>query len=66
MVISILSLIAGIGLGLIISGVTMNKVRQKKEKKPEFIKDYTKPQEQDYFSKDDIPRSIIDYYKKNK
>ena len=66
MIIALLSLIAGIGLGLIISGITLNKQKYKKEETPKFVDDYGKKPEDNYSSKEDIPRSIMDYYKKNK
>jgi len=65
-IIAILSAIAGLGLGLIISGMTLNKEEQKKETAPKFTQDYRKRPRHPYFSKEDMPRSIIDYYKKNK
>ncbi len=65
-IIAILSAIAGLGLGLIIGGITLNKQNQKKESGPKFMKDYRKRPKHPYFSKEDMPRSIIDYYKKNK
>lgn len=66
MIIALLSLIAGIGLGLIISGITLKKQEQKKEGDIKFTEDHRKKPEDAYFSKDEIPRSIMDYYKKNK
>ena len=60
-IIVIFSVIAGIGLGLIISGMTI-----KKEEKPRLVEEYKQKPEDPYLSKDEMPRSIIDYYKKNK
>ena len=65
-IIALLSAIAGLGLGLIISGITLNKQNQKKERVPKFMTNYRKRPKHPYFSKEDMPRSIIDYYKKNK
>jgi uncharacterized protein len=56
--ISIISIIAGIGVGLIISGIRL-KGKEDKVIKKERIND-------SYFSNEDMPRSIKDYYKKNK
>jgi uncharacterized protein len=66
MLIAILSLVAGIGLGLIISGITLNKKEKKIEQAPKFIDENIKGPEEPYFPKEEMPRSIIDYYKKNK
>lgn len=65
-IIAILSAIAGLGLGLIISEKILNKDYQKKEFKPKFLEEYKKRPKHPYFSKDEMPRSIMDYYKKNK
>jgi uncharacterized protein len=62
-IIAILSAVTGIGIGLISSGVT-NKEDFKKLI-PRNLYYYNRPR-QPYFSKKDMPRSIKDYYKKNK
>jgi len=64
--IAILSAIAGLGLGLIISGITLNRQEKKKEDEIKYKEDFRKRPTHPYFSKEDMPRSIIDYYKKNK
>jgi uncharacterized protein len=56
--ISILSIIAGIGVGLIISGIRPKGKEDKVIKKERL--------NNSYFSNEDMPRSIKDYYKKNK
>ena len=65
-IIVIFSVIAGIGLGLVISGMTIKKEEQKKEEIPRLVEEYKQKPEDPYLPKDEIPRSIIDYYKKNK
>ena len=63
--ISIFSLIAGLGIGLIIGGISFRENNSKKE--PQIIFDNRKrPPKNPYFSGEDMPRSIKDYYKKNK
>lgn len=65
--VAILSAIAGLGLGLIISGITVSKEKEEKKKWiPKRIDEYRKKPRHPYFSKKDMPRSIKDYYKKNK
>jgi len=65
--VSILSAIAGIGVGLIISGISFKKEERIHEKWiQKRIDDYKKRPKHPYFSKKDMPRSIKDYYKKNK
>ncbi|MCK4902344.1 MAG: hypothetical protein KAS76_03220, partial [Thermoplasmatales archaeon] len=60
-----LALVLGLGLGLIIGGTSL---KDGEKKKPEFkqISHYEKPPRHPYFSKEEMPRSIKDYYKKNK
>lgn len=65
-IIALLSLTVGLGLGLIIGELTLNKQYQKKETAPKFSEKYSEKPEQPYFSKDEMPKSILDYYKKNK
>jgi predicted S18 family serine protease len=65
-IIAILSAIAGLGLGLIISGMALNKKGKKEQVVPKITQDYEKAPRHPYFSKEDMPRSITDYYKKNK
>jgi uncharacterized protein len=55
--IAVLSIIAGIGLGLIISGTALKRKEENVIKKEKT----THP----YFTNEDMPRSIKDYYKKN-
>jgi uncharacterized protein len=66
----VLAAIAGIGIGLIIAGVTSGKEKDKevshKKLTPKNIDDYRGKPKHPYFSKEDMPRSIRDYYKKNK
>jgi len=66
--IAILGVIAGLGLGLIISGLASSKEKKKitEKWKPKHIKDYNKRPRHPYFSEKEMPRSIKDYYKKNK
>ena len=66
--IAILGCIAGLGLGLIISGLASSKEKKKitEKWKPKHIKDYNKRPRHPYFSEKEMPRSIKDYYKKNK
>jgi uncharacterized protein len=59
--IAIFSAIAGIGLGLIFSGLSSKEEPQKREKPRRY-----QPPRHPYFSREDMPRSIKDYYKKNK
>lgn len=56
---------AGIGIGLIISGISTGKTKVERKKERKNIEDYYKRQEQ-YFPDKQIPRSIKDYYKKQK
>ena len=60
-----LALVLGLGVGLIIGGAFL---KDGEKKKPEFkqISHYEKPPRHPYFSKEEMPRSIKDYYKKNK
>jgi len=63
----ILAGMVGLGLGLIIGGITLNKKEESEEWKPKLIEDYKKkPPRHPYFSQREMPRSIRDYYKKNK
>jgi len=56
---------AGIGIGLIISGISTGEKKAKSKKDMKNIEDYYKRQEQ-YFPNKEIPRSIKDYYKRRK
>ena len=58
--------IAGLGIGLIIGGFYSRKQEKKVGKKwtPRSIKEH--PEKHQYFREDIMPRSIKDYYKKNK
>lgn len=64
--------IGGLGLGLIIRGVSKNEKSypiQKELKKidePQSLKEYKRKYREPYASNGDMPRSIRDYYKKNK
>lgn len=62
----VLGIIAGIGLGIIISSILTPKEKIKVIKKPtpKNINDYKKRPKHPYFSQKDMPRSIRDYYKK--
>ena len=66
--IAILGGVAGLGLGLIISGLGPDRGKAKLEKrwKTRYVEEYQKTPRHPYFSKKDMPRSIKDYYKKNK
>ena len=63
--VAILSAIAGFGLGLIISGIAGAREKEKKWV-PKKIDEYRRRPKHPNFSKKDMPRSIKDYYKKNK
>jgi len=63
-IISIFSLIAGLGIGLIIGGISFRENKSKKE--PQIYFNKKRPPKNTYFSGEDMPRSIKDYYKKNK
>ena len=64
--IAILIGIAGVGVGMIISGIVLN-TKGKQRKEPEKrIYEYEESKNYPPFSNDDIPRSIKDYYKKQK
>lgn len=65
-IVAILSAVAGIGLGLIISGISPKKEKVHKKWVQKRIDDYKKISKYPYFSKEDMPRSIKDYYKKTK
>jgi hypothetical protein len=65
-IVAILSAVAGIGLGLIISGISPKKEKVHKKWVQKRIDDYKKMPKYPYFSKEDMPRSIKDYYKKTK
>ena len=60
-----LALVLGLGLGLIIGGTSL-KDGEKKKPESKQISHYEKPPRHPYFSKEEMPRSIKDYYKKNK
>ena len=66
--IAILSVIAGLGIGLIISGIAQERKKRKTTPKwkQKYIEEYEKIPRHPYFSDKDMPRSIRDYYKKNK
>jgi len=64
--IAILIGIAGVGVGMIISGIVLN-TKGKQRKEPEKrIYEYEESKSYPPFPNDDIPRSIKDYYKKQK
>jgi len=52
-------------MGLMISSIISDKEKQKKKTR-KSIDDYRKIPKHPNFSKKDMPRSIRDYYKKNK
>ncbi|UCD13175.1 MAG: hypothetical protein JSW60_06345 [Thermoplasmatales archaeon] len=59
--------IGGLGLGILIGGMSSKKRETHYDYKLQrSIKDYYKKQKDQYFSENQIPRSIKDYYKKNK
>lgn len=63
----ILAGMVGLGLGLILGGLTLRKKEESEEWTPQFVEDYRKkPPRNPYFSQREMPRSIRDYYKKNK
>jgi uncharacterized protein len=63
---AILAIIAGIGLGLVIGGVATNKKEDFKKLIPKSLYNYSNRPKHPYFSSEDMPRSIKDYYKKNR
>ena len=64
--IAILAGIVGLGFGLIISGMITKKDEKPKKESQKVIYEYGKTPKHPYFPEKDIPRSIKDYYKKNK
>ena len=61
----LIGILAGVGIGLIIAGLTIKKDKQKPAKKTtSTIQMYNKKRYQ--YPDNQIPRSIKDYYKKNK
>jgi uncharacterized protein len=66
--VAIISIIIGIGLGLIIGGVSSRKkdITPKQQVQKVQSERTGVPPKQPYLSKEDMPRSIKDYYKKNK
>ena len=60
--------VGGLGLGLIIGSIFSKKQKEEFYKKwvPKSIDDYRRRPRHPYFSQKDMPRSIKDYYKKNK
>lgn len=65
-ILTLLGVVAGIGIGLIISGVNSEGKENKKHLKIKVRSLNDDPQKNQYFNKDEMPRSINDYYKKNK
>ena len=63
---TILAIIVGIGIGLVIGGVATNKKEDFKKLIPKQLYNYSKRPKHPYFSSEDMPRSIKDYYKKNR
>jgi len=63
-----LVLIAGIGIGFVIGNLTSSKDKKESQKMitKQNIEDFKKNSENNYFSEKEMPRSIKDYYKKNK
>jgi len=63
----ILACMVGLGLGLMIGGITSSKKEESEKWEPEITEDYRKkPPKYPYLLQRDVPRSIRDYYKKNK
>jgi uncharacterized protein len=67
-IIAILGAIAGLGVGLIIGGITLRKENQEIYNKwvPRSINDYYKKKDNKFQYENHVPRSIKDYYKKKK
>ena len=63
-----LGAIAGIGIGFVIGNMTSSKDKKESQKMitKKNIEDFKKNPENNYFSEKEVPRSIKDYYKKNK
>jgi len=63
-----LGAIAGIGIGFVIGNMTSSKDKKESQKMitKKNIEDFKKNSENNYFSEKEMPRSIKDYYKKNK
>jgi len=66
--VAIFAIITGLVLGLLIGSLFSKKEKEESQKKwmPKQIDDYKKTPKHPYFTKEDMPRSIKDYYKKNK
>jgi len=64
--IAILIGIAGVGVGMIISGIVLNTKGKQRNEPEKRIYEYKESKNYPPFSNDDIPRSIKDYYKKQK
>ena len=64
----IMGVVAGIGLGFILGNITSkkDKLESQEKKKPKSIDENEKSRENPYFSEKEMPKSIKDYYKKNK
>jgi len=66
--VTLFALLAGLGIGLIIGGISFKNDDGESEKKTSSLFDQYKrrPPKNPYFSKEDMPRSIKDYYKRQK
>jgi len=58
--------LAGIGLGLILGGLSNKKIKEDSKRKTASQKYKTYPDQKQHNNQDEMPRSIKDYYKKNK
>jgi len=60
--------LGGLGFGIIIGSMYSSKDKFEKKNiwEPHNVDDYSKRQRKEYFSDKEMPRSIRDYYKKNK
>ncbi|UCH71584.1 MAG: hypothetical protein JSW62_04085 [Thermoplasmatales archaeon] len=59
-----IGIVGGMGLGLVIGNIILKKEEGKNKKPMARNIDYYKKQRKEYFHKDEIPKSIKDYYKK--
>jgi len=64
--IAILFGISGVGIGMIISSIIINKKGKNRKESEKIIHNYKDIPNYPHFSNEDIPRSIKDYYKKQK
>ncbi|UCF49477.1 MAG: hypothetical protein JSU91_06945 [Thermoplasmatales archaeon] len=64
--IAILAGVVGLGFGIIISSVVTNKQEKPRKESEKHTQEYEEISKNPYFSDKEIPRSIKDYYKKQK